>query len=358
MEAVSQLLAKGASVESKDDEGYTALHLAALNDRPKIISLLVDHNADINARDNRQRTALHLATIQGNTNAAKALLDHHPTVDLRNDLGRTPLMEAALFGRLEIVQSLLKSGADRNLKTEGSLTAYDFARDDVSWTAEERENYIPNYMESYLTAVQRRAIMNLVSQNANSTRRGRCSLVLHKSLETMQTEIVEELQFDITDSDKTVAFLDRGPAYPYILAISGHTTRLSPPPSKSTIILPNYMWSRVSLEILNALTASMKLPAPILKAHEYDDGVRGMSEACHAEKQLIAFYLYEHYIRAWDLTATEDTGKASPADSDHPPQCKIKVNNPPFLSCRRLKKLIEEYFDIDITIDARPNGRK
>lgn len=49
-------------VDEKKDDGFTALHLAALNDHCYVAELLLTRgNASINAQNNSLQTALHLA---------------------------------------------------------------------------------------------------------------------------------------------------------------------------------------------------------------------------------------------------------------------------------------------------------
>jgi ankyrin repeat protein len=366
-EVVLQLLLGGASSNMKDKQGHTALHWAALNNHSEIVSLLLKSHANVDEKDNCRRTALHLATLKGNIGVVVILLANNAMVDSRNELGRTPLMEAALFGRLEIVQALVQNGANLNLhsmeestqgrifSTKHPLTARDFARDDTTWAANERAKYFPDYTESNMDLFKRRRIVSLLTPNSNGllnnpspVQNRRLTLGLHRNLVTNQTEIVEHQILGITDKDKAVAILDRGPQYPRVVAVSGWAYHFIPS-SESTTILSNSFWTRNVLRLAYELEGSMRLPHPIVGPNLYDRGIRGVWEACHAEKQLMVFYLYEYHIRQWDPITDR-------AHQNQIPQCVIQVNKEPCPSCIAFRDIIKTYFNIEIRIELRLNG--
>lgn len=85
--AVRALLAQGAAVNGRDQNGMTALMWAA----PQVVDLLLRAGANVNARDNSQRTALTYAAFEDDAAAVKALLDGGAEVDPRDSFGMTPL---------------------------------------------------------------------------------------------------------------------------------------------------------------------------------------------------------------------------------------------------------------------------
>ncbi|PVF91665.1 hypothetical protein CPB86DRAFT_745389 [Serendipita vermifera] len=282
-------------------------------------------------------------------------------------------MEAALFGRLEIVQTLLKSGADKDLinmeksmkrrvfSVKYPLKALDFARDDTGWTAKEREKYFPGYKESHQDTIERQAILDLLSHetkdglsNQVQIPRKQISLILSKNLDTNRTEIIEKFSLGITDSGRTVAVLDRGPQYSLVVAVSGWAFH-SMPSSEFTNILSNSVWTDNVLHLAYSLESSMRLSHMILNHHRYDRGIRGIWEACHAEKQLMIYYLFEHHIHSWDpikMTIMPRYPTSAQLGEERNPQCAIQVNNPSCSSCTALQSLIEKYFNIDVRIDS------
>ena len=57
--AVKVLLDKGADVNTRDDGGHTALHVAAIFGRSTIVQTLLDKEGiEVNAENNRGKTAL------------------------------------------------------------------------------------------------------------------------------------------------------------------------------------------------------------------------------------------------------------------------------------------------------------
>lgn len=128
-ETVELLIELGADVESRDKLGRTALASASLKERVDTVRLLAANKADVNAQDQYKITPLHWAVESGNADLVKVLLGlkaeiNHVAVDL------TPLMRAALRGNEVIVRILLEAGADTAVKTgEKQHTAADIARE-------------------------------------------------------------------------------------------------------------------------------------------------------------------------------------------------------------------------------------
>ena len=172
-------------VFSRDDDGWTALHYAALNGKKDVVELLLANKADVNAKagngatpldiaaghghkgvtellrrhggqeyfsselheaaqngdlekvkallkdnpdlvfskDSAGATPLHLAAINGRTDGAKLLLADHADVNAKdNQLGYTPLHCAAFFGHKDVAELLLASHADVNAKDNKGST--------------------------------------------------------------------------------------------------------------------------------------------------------------------------------------------------------------------------------------------
>ena len=65
-----------ADVYLKNQEGLTALHLAAMNNRAEVTKLLIHGGSKVNDIDREGRTPLMVALGEGNTNVTDILRDH------------------------------------------------------------------------------------------------------------------------------------------------------------------------------------------------------------------------------------------------------------------------------------------
>lgn len=92
------------------------LHVAALNNQPEIVNLLVDRGAAVDVRDAEGRTPLMVSAIFGSPAAAAALLSHGADPVARDgSYGDTPIHMAAISGDIDIAAMLLARGVDINL---------------------------------------------------------------------------------------------------------------------------------------------------------------------------------------------------------------------------------------------------
>jgi ankyrin repeat protein len=136
---MNTLIAKGADVNSKYQEGETLLGSAAITGRTESVKVLLEAGADVNARDDNGQTALHLPLDIRNSNYKKyklskntliLLLNKGADVNLKDDNGCSPLHLAAESADVDIVEILLDKGADINAKDDksGSTALHHAAR--------------------------------------------------------------------------------------------------------------------------------------------------------------------------------------------------------------------------------------
>jgi len=125
IEAVKQLIGKGADVNAKLGEGATALMSASCNGHIDVVRLLIDKGADVNAELRGGGSAFMLAAEKGNAEIMKLLLDKGANVDVnkRDARGGTLLIWASGQGYTDIVKIMLDKGADVNAKTKQGVTA-------------------------------------------------------------------------------------------------------------------------------------------------------------------------------------------------------------------------------------------
>lgn len=95
-----------ADCKVKDDEGMSALHIAARNDQIDVIKTLINMDIEVTKiLDNRNRTALHVAVESGKTRVVKFLLNKMTRRDInRKDKKEdTCLHLAASHGHVAIL---------------------------------------------------------------------------------------------------------------------------------------------------------------------------------------------------------------------------------------------------------------
>ncbi len=64
MDEVERLLARGAPVNWRDSDGWTALHTACLNNHLDVVKILTQQDGiDVNVQDTNKDTPLHLACL-------------------------------------------------------------------------------------------------------------------------------------------------------------------------------------------------------------------------------------------------------------------------------------------------------
>ena len=76
IEVTKQLLAAGADVNAKFDNGISPLHYAAVSGRKEVAELLIAEGADVNAKDHKGRTPLNEAIETNQTKTADLLRTH------------------------------------------------------------------------------------------------------------------------------------------------------------------------------------------------------------------------------------------------------------------------------------------
>jgi ankyrin repeat protein len=121
------LLANKAEVNARDNVGGTPLHYAAATGHRDVAVLLLANKAVVDARANNGVTPLHAAAAQGHKDVMELLLANKADINARATDGETPLHMAAVRGRKDVVEFLLAKGAEVNAKANQGLTPLDLA---------------------------------------------------------------------------------------------------------------------------------------------------------------------------------------------------------------------------------------
>uniref|UniRef100_A0A8C8E5P2 Ankyrin repeat domain 27 n=1 Tax=Otus sunia TaxID=257818 RepID=A0A8C8E5P2_9STRI len=123
---VDLLVAKGAIVNATDYHGSTPLHLACQKGYQNVTLLLLHYKASTDVQDNNGNTPLHLACTYGHEDCVKALVYydvHSCRLDIGNEKGDTPLHIAARWGYQGIIEVLLQNGANPEIQNRMKETS-------------------------------------------------------------------------------------------------------------------------------------------------------------------------------------------------------------------------------------------
>ena len=105
---MQKLVTAGASVNTADRSGRTALHYSTSNGRTE---LLINKGANVNIKDYDDCTPLHL---MANVDSSLSLIAEGADVNVKCKKGETPLIKAAGLGKVQEIECLLKEAVDVN----------------------------------------------------------------------------------------------------------------------------------------------------------------------------------------------------------------------------------------------------
>ncbi|UTE77466.1 ankyrin repeat domain-containing protein [Rossellomorea sp. KS-H15a] len=128
IEKVKGILADNYNVNQKNDEGETALHFAALYEKPVLSELLLSSGADATIKNNSGETPIHLAVRYGEFDTIEAIYDHNFDLNIKNDDGETPMLQ--MFDAvdtsdqdlMDMYDFLVERGADPTIKDQLGFT--------------------------------------------------------------------------------------------------------------------------------------------------------------------------------------------------------------------------------------------
>lgn len=118
------LLHPKIQLDQRAKNGDTAIMLAAYLEQKETVKRLIEAGAQVNQQG---WTALHYAAVVGQLDIVEMLIAHYAYIDAETPNKTTPLMLAARRGEMNVVKFLIAEGADISLKNMLGWTAYDFA---------------------------------------------------------------------------------------------------------------------------------------------------------------------------------------------------------------------------------------
>jgi ankyrin repeat protein len=117
------LIARGANVNARSQQGRTPLMLASLlPGGSSTVALMLSKGADVNVKDKRGDTALGLAATIGEVDTMRLLLQKGAEPQAINGKGETPLILATKSKQADAVRLLIQSGVDVNVASTSSPT--------------------------------------------------------------------------------------------------------------------------------------------------------------------------------------------------------------------------------------------
>lgn len=126
-------------LEKASTERSTPLHAAIGGGDLKVVKTLLLYEAPIDATQDDGSTAVHLAAAQGSTEMIQLMFEMQPEKKVtclksRDSLGLTPLHRAALMDRNQTVQYLLKQGSEIDERTIDGRTPLLVAASRRAWS--------------------------------------------------------------------------------------------------------------------------------------------------------------------------------------------------------------------------------
>ena len=125
-ETEKAFIASCASLEDKNEDGNTLLHLAVRNSLKGIVKILIAKGSHVEAMNNEHNTPLHIAVEKSNKSIVAVLLSNGASVYSSNKKGISPLDIAAANNDEESLKILLVELMAFALKNEKLLYTKDF----------------------------------------------------------------------------------------------------------------------------------------------------------------------------------------------------------------------------------------
>ncbi|XP_067292135.1 ankyrin repeat domain-containing protein 27 isoform X2 [Pseudorasbora parva] len=148
---IDLLVSKGALVNATDYHALTPLHFSCQKGYQGVTLLLLDYKANTDAQDNSGNTPLHLACMYGHEDCVKALVYfdlHTCRLNVQNDKGDTPLHISARWGYEGIMEVLLENGASTLIHNRAKETPLHCALNSKILSLLERKNNDSSKRES------------------------------------------------------------------------------------------------------------------------------------------------------------------------------------------------------------------
>lgn len=109
IDGIKKSLENGMSIDHKNDQGRTALIIAAYSKHAEAVEYLCKMGADVNAKDNNSCTALLYASYYNILDVAEVLLKYNADKNIKDMYGNTPIDYAEMYNYDEMM-TLFRDG--------------------------------------------------------------------------------------------------------------------------------------------------------------------------------------------------------------------------------------------------------
>jgi len=129
-DAARLLRQHGASWETRDKNGLTAVHWTADGGHDDLLLWCLKDGAPVDVEDSISgwTPLMRVACLSGNDDVADTLIAKGADINKFDKSGKTVLMAAAMNGHFNLVRLLVDKGADIYLQNREGKTALEFAR--------------------------------------------------------------------------------------------------------------------------------------------------------------------------------------------------------------------------------------
>jgi hypothetical protein len=243
-------------------------------------------------------TTLISAAAERTPSMVTLLLESGSEVNAINDRGRSPLMEAALWGRIDNVELLLQHGAKKDLRDRAGCLAIDlalpndknakerFTRSGGRHQVYKEDTFTANrHREQIVQMLEEKPKQSATPFGPKTSKEPTFELYsFYKSPLTSSITLVAPVaDFPVPYQSKTIARLERGSPFPAVDAMSGWGHK-----GEELITVAGNVWTEEVFRISKAVGHTLS------EDSQKDQGRPGLFQACHAEKQLITYFIGKH----------------------------------------------------------------
>ncbi|XP_062837367.1 ankyrin-2 isoform X20 [Anolis carolinensis] len=122
VDKVVEFLKGGIDINTCNQNGLNALHLAAKEGHVALVQELLERGSAVDSATKKGNTALHIASLAGQDEVVKVLVKEGANINAQSQNGFTPLYMAAQENHIEVVKYLLENGANQSTATEDGFT--------------------------------------------------------------------------------------------------------------------------------------------------------------------------------------------------------------------------------------------